>query len=178
MTSDWECIDQARRGDNAAWQSLVSAHYSTLLAQVMLITGDPAAARDIAQDTLTKLVTTNFANHNGSLQGLLSTIAYHLALNERKRGMRTSQLPDSDPVDLAPSPLERVLSAERDREIAAAIRSLDSEHRDVLVLRFYGGHTYEEISQLMNIPLGTVKSRIFYAVKACQQALVKKGILE
>jgi RNA polymerase sigma-70 factor (ECF subfamily) len=61
--------------------------------------------------------------------------------------------------------------------VARALRTLDAEHRDVLVLRFYGGYSYEEIAKIVEAPLGTVKSRIFYAVKSCRETLQQKGVL-
>jgi len=52
--------------------------------------------------------------------------------------------------------------------VASAINNLDNAHRDILLLRFYAGLSYDEIAVLLDIPLGTVKSRIFYAVKSCR----------
>ena len=60
---------------------------------------------------------------------------------------------------------------------AEAIRGLDDKYREVLVLRFYADHSYEEIADLLRIPLGTVKSRMFNAVKTCRMILKDKGIL-
>jgi DNA-directed RNA polymerase specialized sigma24 family protein len=45
-------------------------------------------------------------------------------------------------------------------------------------LRFYGGHSYEEIALLLRVPLGTVKSRIFHGVQHCRKMISEKGLLE
>jgi DNA-directed RNA polymerase specialized sigma24 family protein len=47
----------------------------------------------------------------------------------------------------------------------------------VLVLRLHGGHSYEEIARMTGVSLGTVKSRIFYAVKSVQKELRKRGVI-
>jgi len=66
---------------------------------------------------------------------------------------------------------------ETDRLIVRAIHMLAIEHREVLTLRFFGGHSYEEIARMMEIPIGTVKSRIFYAMKTCREKLKEQGVL-
>jgi len=73
---------------------------------------------------------------------------------------------------------EALAAQERDKAVAEAISSLDMNHRSILVLRFYGEHTFEEIAELLQIPVGTAKSRLFYAVKRCRQELKRKGIIE
>lgn len=178
MSSDWELWDLARRGDETAWRALVRAHHSRLLSLALLLTGSADAARDIAQDSFTRLLEFNATHRQGSVGGLLSTIAYRLALKERARESRLAPITGHDPPENAPSPLENLIARERDRHVAAAIRKLDHEHRDTLVLRFYGGHSYQEIADMTKTPLGTVKSRLFYAVKECRRTLRDKGILE
>lgn len=144
----------------------------------LLITGSAAAAQDVAQESFVRLLQLDPKHRQGSVGGLLSTIAYRLALKERRRATRHTDLSGHDPPLADPSVLDLLLRSERDRHIAAAIRSLDGDHRDTLVLRFYGGHSYQEIAELMGVPLGTVKSRMFYAVKQCREVLREKGILE
>jgi RNA polymerase sigma-70 factor (ECF subfamily) len=100
-----------------------------------------------------------------------------LAIKEAKRVRRNARLEGQDLPDLGQNVLDSILNDERDRLVVRAIETLDAEHRDVLVLRFYGGHSYEEIARIVKAPLGTVKSRIFYAVKSCGETLRQKGVL-
>jgi len=174
--NDWECLERAKRGEESAWRTLVERHHARLLGISLLITGSSSAAKDIAQESFVRLLDANVSHREGTVQGLLSTIAYRLALKEKARGQRTEDIAAINPANPSPSPLDELLAEERDRLVAAAIRSLDPQHRDILVLRFYGEHSYEEIAGLTGIPLGTVKSRIFYAVKSCQQFLRDKGL--
>lgn len=178
MNPDWNQLDLARRGDEAAWRALVENHTPLLLKMVFLITGSQAAAQDIIQDTFLELYNKGPRHNRGSFKGYISTIAYHLALKEMKRNGNLKPLGNIDTPAGNRSPLELALAEEKDRVLADVIRSLDEHYRDVLILRFYGGHSYGEIAGILGVPLGTVKSRIFNALKICRLRLREKGILE
>lgn len=178
MSSEWELVDRAKRGDEAAWTILIRQHHSRLLSLTLLITGCPDTAKDVAQETLVRLLSAEIRHRAGSVGGLLSTIAFRLAVKEKNRRARLTDIEQQGAPDAAASPLDMLLAEERDRHVAAAILALDDAHRSVLALRFYGGCSYDEIAELTGTPLGTVKSRIFYAVKYCQNELRKRGILE
>jgi RNA polymerase sigma-70 factor, ECF subfamily len=176
--SDWDCLRRALKGSGADWQRLIERHHPRLVAQLLLLTGCPDSAKDLAQEAFLRLLHANLSHERGTVQGLLSTIAYRLAFKEKARRKRNLSLDGVDLPDPAASPLSALIRNERDLYLAEIVRSLDTEHREVLVLRFYGGHSYEEIAALMEIPLGTVKSRIFNAVKTCRERLRKVGIIE
>jgi len=177
VNSDWECFVRAQRGDETAWRVLVEQHQARLLALALFITGSAIAADDVVQETFVRALGVKMRDTAGTVQGFLSTIAYRLALKEAKRVRRNTELDELDLPDHGQNALEGILNDERDRSVARAIRTLDAEHRDVLVLRFYGGYSYEEIAKIVEAPLGTVKSRIFYAVKSCRETLQQKGVL-
>lgn len=178
MNSDWERLVRAQRGDEASCRELIDQHQARLVALALLITGCAAAADDVVQETFVRALHSRLKDTNGTVQGFLGTIAYRLALKESKRAGRNTRLELLDPPDRSPGPLENVIIDERDRLVACAIGALDHDHREVLVLRFYGGQSYEEIAGLLKIPLGTVKSRLFYAVKSCREMLREKGVLK
>jgi len=56
------------------------------------------------------------------------------------------------------------------------MQSLPADQREILALRFFGGHRYEEIARITEVPIGTVKSRIFYAIKTCRETLRNQGV--
>jgi RNA polymerase sigma-70 factor (ECF subfamily) len=178
LNSDWDCLLRARRGEKESCRELIEKHQSRLTALALLITGCAAAADDVVQETFVRALNAKLQNTAGTVHGFLGTIAYRLALKESSRTGRNVDLGSFDPPDRTPGPLENVLIDERDRLVAGAIGALDTDHRDVLVLRFYGGHSYEEIAGLLKVPLGTVKSRLFYAVKSCREMLHNKGVLK
>jgi RNA polymerase sigma-70 factor (ECF subfamily) len=178
VNSDWDCLARAQKGDENAWRWLIEQHNLPLIKMTFLITGSMSVARDLVQETFVRLLRHGSKHREGNFKSYLSTIAYRLALKEKKRSQRNLSLDTQTLTDSAPSPLNAVLLKERDRYIASAIHSLDEHHKDILILRFYGNHSYDEIAQMTDLPIGTVKSRIFYAVKACRKILQEKGIFD
>jgi len=178
VSDDWRDLERARHGDEAAWRRLMERHLSRLAAFALLLTGSPEFAQDAAQEAFVRLLKANPNPEGGTLRGYLTTIVYHLALNENRRSGRHQDIEDFSLEDESPSALEEMVRSERERLVVGAICALDNVHRTVLVLRFYGEHTYEEIAVLTGAPLGTVKSRLFYAVKQCREWLKMKGVLE
>ena len=176
MTDDWPRLDRARKGDEAAWQSLFERHYAALVRMAFFITGSLESAQDVAQETFVSLLRANIRHRNGTVKSFLSTIAYRLALKERARLLAMGKLDAVPLVDESPSVLERAIRDETDRLIVCTLRGLAFEYREVLTLRYFGGHSYEEIAQIMEIPVGTVKSRIFYAIRTCREKLKEQGV--
>lgn len=176
MITDWECFDRARGGDQGAWRILFQRYHSPLVRMTSLITGSVDTARDLTQECFVRLVRSAVPHREGSFRSYISTIAYRLALKEKSRSRRILRAENDEITGDGPSPLEWTVSRERTNAVEEIIQSLPGEQRDIIALRFYGGHTYEEIAEIVRVPLGTVKSRIFYAVKACRQKLSERGI--
>jgi len=177
VNSDWHCFIKAQKGDEKSWRLLIEKYQTRLSALALLITGSSTAVDDIVQDTFLKAMAAKIKNSDGTVQGYLGTIAYRLAVKESKRNQRYVEISELDRHESGDNPLENILNNERDRMVASAINNLDNAHRDILLLRFYAGLSYDEIAVLLDIPLGTVKSRIFYAVKSCRDMLTEKGVL-
>jgi RNA polymerase sigma-70 factor (ECF subfamily) len=178
MTDDWHCLELARGGDEHAWRILFERYYPMLVRMASYITGSLEAARDLAQESFVRLLEAKVSHHDGSFKSYLSTIAYRLALKERKRNNLDTRLDPALIADASPTPLELAIQEETDVIIIRVIQSLSDEHREILALRYVGEHSYEEISRITGVPIGTVKSRIFYAVKFCQEKLKYQGVFK
>jgi RNA polymerase sigma-70 factor (ECF subfamily) len=142
-----------------------------------LMTGSTDAAHDIVQETFLRIHSVVKEQYHGSFRAYLSTIVYRLALKENILRRRNTPITGIEPESSDPSPLEMALADERQREVAGVLRSLPEHHRDILIMRLHGEHSYEEIAEMTGVSLGTVKSRIFYAVKATRRELKKRGVL-
>lgn len=177
MISDWDYLSQAREGNRKSWEILIERHHTVLLKVALLITGSKATAMDIVQDTLVKIQSIKPRHELGNFRAYLCKIVYHSALKEKERCNKHQELGSTQQFANNPDPLEEIILKDRDHYLLQSIHSLDEKHRDILILRFYAGHSYEEISNIVNLPLGTVKSRIFYAVKACKEKLKQNGII-
>lgn len=141
------------------------------------MTGSTDAAQDIVQETFLRLLNGSRDYHEGSFRAFLSTIVYRLALKENTSRQRKRPLVGIEPQSSDPSPLDLAVSDERQRVVAEVLRSLPDHHRDILLLRLYGDRSYEEIADITGVSIGTVKSRIFYAMKATRKELKKRGVL-
>ncbi|TFH64717.1 MAG: RNA polymerase sigma factor [Candidatus Zixiibacteriota bacterium] len=176
MSSEWDYFIRAQRGDELAWRVLIGQHQTRLTALALFITGSATAAEDVVQETFLRAISAKIKSYTGTVNGYLGTIAYRLALKEVKREKRNVGFDGLTLTDREYTQLDSLLLDERDHVVSEAINSLDEMHRAVLLLRFYGGCSYEEIAELLQIAIGTVKSRLFHAVKSCREILQEKGI--
>ena len=178
MNSDWDYLNSAISGDEKACEFIFNKYNKSLIRMTSLITGSLDAAKDIVQETFYRLINSRIKHQQGSFKTYLTTIAFRLALKEKYRTKKSQLIDEYNLMEDSVSLLEDHISKETQKNVFHAIHCLHPDHRDILVLRFYGEHSYEEIADITQIPVGTVKSRIFYAVKACREKLKEKGVLE
>jgi RNA polymerase sigma-70 factor, ECF subfamily len=176
VNSDWGWFIRAQRGDELAWRMLLGQYQTRLSALAFFITRSAVATEDVVQETFVRAINARVKCYTGTVSGFLGTIAYRLAVKEARRDRKHVELDEPDLPETGCTPMDEILRDERDRLVAEAIDSLDEKHRDVLLLRFYGGCSYEEIAGLLEIAVGTVKSRLFHAVKSCRESLRQKGM--
>jgi RNA polymerase sigma-70 factor (ECF subfamily) len=159
-----------------------SEHFARIHRAALVLSGNPWDADDLAQETFLVL-----ARQGDSFQGRSSiyTWLYGILLNldrrERRRyGLRRRKLRvlwDNQPADagVAPGADAAVEVAEWKKSLWARVARLPDGQRQALVLRFSEGLRYEEIAEVMNCPLGTVKSRIFHALAGLRRILDEEG---
>jgi RNA polymerase sigma-70 factor (ECF subfamily) len=146
-----------------AFSELYSRLSPSVYAYVMRIMRDHDAAADVFQETFTRLY--NSAQQRASLdnvKGYIITIARNLCMNERKRSTRLDMVKFEE--EMYMTPVSRNLE---EREmlnlIQRALDQLSHDQREAFVLREYEGLPYNEICALLNLPLDTVKVRVFRA---------------
>ncbi len=164
---DWALVAAANAGDRNALDSLLRAHYDRIYAVCRRITGSDADAADAAQEALIKIVR-SLPNFDG--RAAFSTWAHRIATNTsldelRRRRRRPAVIDrvdedgrDTEPVDLGAG--LRVEAVVDRMAIDAALTQLPEAFRVPLVLRDVGDLDYAEIAEVLDIPVGTVKSRI------------------
>jgi RNA polymerase sigma-70 factor (ECF subfamily) len=163
-----ETIRRAQAGDQAAMVALVAKQQRYVYSIAMSITKDPTDAADLTQDALIR-----FVRAIGSYRGetKLSTWLYRLVVNlgidrMRRRGAPPIRLDDEgldidlasdDPIDDVAAVAERVEEAQI---VRAAVGKLPDAQRLALTLHYFEDQRYEDIADVMGVPLNTVKSHI------------------
>ncbi len=167
-------IEKAQNGDRNAFGELARAHYDGVMTVVYRMCGDAELAQDAAQEAFMRAWVNLASFRPGtSLRNWLYRIAINAALDMLRR---ESKKADADLESLAlpdpqAGPEAALLQKERAVAVQAAILALSEASRSVLVLREYGGLSYQEIAAALDIPLGTVMSRLNYARRQLRQSL-------
>lgn len=169
-TSDGELIAETLRGHREAFGVLVRRYQDRLYNAMVHTVGNAEDARDVVQDTLLQAFRRLETFRSSSA---FYTWLYRIALNTAASRRRRKQVPVSvdharetrgdEPVDAGPAPGERLEREERCRRVRQAIALLPEEQRAVLVLRDLDGLHYEEIAVILDLPVGTVRSRLHRA---------------
>jgi RNA polymerase sigma-70 factor (ECF subfamily) len=140
---------------------LVLRYRKLALGVAYRVSGDATLAEDIAQEAFVrvwnKLPT---FRPEGSFKGWLCRIAANLTIDALRRRKPTVDIAETSLPALADGPEASVLREERAAAVREAITSLPLHSRTALVLREYEGLSYKEIADVLDIPLGTVKSRL------------------
>ena len=182
-------LSRLRRGQFAAMEDLVLRYQDRLYSTVYRIVSNPEDAADLVQETFVKAME-NLAKFEGksSLYTWLFRIAVNQAIShrrkERYRQTVTLDGDESDHVNQQAANLRCQLAQTTENDPAAdaetrmdhqrlldALRKLDEEFRIVLVLRDVEGCDYDRIADILEVPVGTVKSRLFRARLALRSAV-------
>lgn len=195
-SAEQELLSRVKHGDQAAMASLLQRHQGRLYNVCLRMVSNRDDAAELTQDVMVKIV-----QHIGEYKGeaALSTWMIRIAMNQsishlRKRKLRRTvsldgpgagngRAPGDDDQatalrrrladDTEPSPQARVEDRERLDRLRMAIAALDEDFRVVLVLRDIDEMDYQTIAQTLDLPVGTVKSRLFRARLALREQMVQ-----
>lgn len=164
--SETELVVSAQNGDRNAFSELVRVHAQGVLNVIYRMCGDAQLAEDAAQETFLR-AWQNLASYRPQMP--LRNWLYRIAVNagtdmlRKERRILPDDIEDLNLTDGQPGLETLVSQNERTRLVQNAILSLPDASRAVLVLREYEGLSYQEISSTLDIPVGTVMSRLNYA---------------
>ena len=178
--SETELVVSAQNGDRNAFSELVRVHARGVFNVVYRMCGDALVAEDAAQETFLRAWQNLSAFRPGMpLRNWLYRIAFNAGMDMLRKEKRI--LPDDIEnmplTDGRPSPESLVSHNERTAMVQKAILSLPDASRAVLVLREYEGLSYQEISSTLDIPVGTVMSRLNYARRVLKEKLEGQRIV-
>lgn len=170
-----EWVIAARDGDHGAFKNLVKRYESQVAATVIGMLGACSEAEDIGQETFIRFYESLHTFRGESDVGTYITrIAINLSLNELKRRKRkTGLFSRKTPDEIADIPDEkRANMFNEDKEIVQrALQKLDPKFRTVIVLRLMDGYSTAETAEILDIPVGTVLSRLARAQRKLKELL-------
>jgi RNA polymerase sigma-70 factor (ECF subfamily) len=169
-TEESQVVALARQGDAAAYGELVRRYQNRLCTALMHICGSFADAQDAAQEAFLRAFT-KLHTFNGT--SAFYTWLYRIAVNAAISQHRRRHLPSAseraegafktEPTDRCELLDEQLMRRERAEEVRQALATLSDEHRAIIVLREIEDCDYDEIALILNVPVGTVRSRLHRA---------------
>jgi RNA polymerase sigma-70 factor, ECF subfamily len=157
-------IEAARRGDEAALKELFSRCWPTAWRAAYAVTRRRDLADEVAHDALVRAATSLHSFSDGRpLSPWIRRITVNAAIDAIRREARVS---DFDPEWLGDTP-----SSDFDWELRSAVRQLDRDRRLVVVLHYWADLTLSEIGEALDIPAGTVASRLSRALDELRGSL-------
>jgi len=183
--TDEELVGAFQRGDSSAFDLLLGRWEGKIRGAIYRITGSDEDSRDIAQEAFLRAYRA-LSGFRGEAR--FSSWLYQIALNlcrdrMRQRKGRTlvslealaeegGRLPQSPTT----GPFERVEACDLSRAVAEAVAALPDEQREVIVLKEYQELTFVEIARVLQLPVSTVKTRLYRGLVLLRQKLERQGI--
>ena len=180
-----DLLTRARAGESAAFCQLAEEHESRLLRQASGLTRDLSAAEDLVAETLVE-AWRSLARYNGACR--FSTWLFAILLHRHQKALRRAR---SRPIPLAAlpsveadqrqqaqenlpapgfSPDEEAIRREAADKLRQAVEALPERHQRVILLRFFEDASLSEIAALLDCSVGTVKSRLHYALEKLRES--------
>jgi RNA polymerase sigma-70 factor (ECF subfamily) len=157
-------------------RALHDGHAAALWRYALRLTGDQQLAEDVVQEALLRAWRHPEVLEQGSSasKAWLYAVARNYAIDERRSArvrweVDSESLPERSRADHTDSTLDAWL-------VADALSTLKPEHRQVIVRAYYRGESIAELSHALEVPQGTVKSRLHYGLRALRLALQENGV--
>jgi RNA polymerase sigma-70 factor (ECF subfamily) len=172
-----DLIRGARRGESSALADLVRGHQPRIRGLLMRLCADPVLADDLAQEVFLRAVRGLVTFEGRSAFGTwLYRIAYNVYLNHRARTRQTLALSDDWHAETeAPEDGLSARRADLRRDLESAIAQLPDRYRVVVVLHYLHDVPYPEIAEILEVPLGTVKTHLHRAKRALRELMAESG---
>src|SRR2546427_7841011 len=169
--SDEELVEQFQNGDSSAFDVLVRRWERKVQGAIYRLVGPGEDVRDLSQETLLKAYRgLGTFKQEARFSSWLYQIALNVCRDRMRRGRGKSyvsfdELSETGETGSVPGPsaLDLIEARDLSRQVAAAVSTLPQEQREVVVLKEYQGLTFLEIAEALDVPLSTVKTRLYRA---------------
>ncbi len=173
ITEENRWLLAAQRGDKEAFGKIVARYHRLVISVTYRLCNDAELADDVAQDTFLRAwqrLPDFRPERDTSLRAWICRIAHNRTIDLLRQMKPQSPLEDYDEVD-EQDPLQQIIVDETVSDVQTAIHQLPESSRTALVLREFEGLSYAEIATVLDIPTGTVMSRLYYARRRLAQEL-------
>jgi RNA polymerase sigma-70 factor (ECF subfamily) len=167
---DDQLIDKTLAGDTAAFGDLVRKYQDRLFHSISHVLGSVQDAEDVLQETFVQaFLKLESFQRTAAFYTWIYRIALNTAISLRRRKSAKVSIDQlhadtgQEPHDPGPAPDGRMRQQERADQVQLALAALPEEHRTVLVLREMDDCSYEAIAEILDVPVGTVRSRLHRA---------------
>lgn len=178
MEEEQQWIQQVLAGDKQAFAPIINKYKNQLYATILRMTRNPQDAQDLVQDAFIK-VYRNLDKYDGSgaFGGWLYRVAINHCMDEfRKKSYSTIQIEvDEAKVVNREHPEVVFLKKEKSRQLERLIATLPEDERLIILLRYINEMSYEDIGELMNVPLSTVRNKLHRAKKKMRDTVKREG---
>jgi RNA polymerase sigma-70 factor, ECF subfamily len=189
LRTDAYLVQAALAGNRNAFGELVERYQDRLFNTLVRVLGSHDDASEVLQDAFVQAYT-KLASFRGSSQFYtwMYRVALNLACSHRRKNVRrhdeqsidrVRELSGVEPVDQNPRPEQTMVRTEQAELVQVALATISEEHRQILVLREIEDCNYDTIAEILELPVGTVRSRLFRARLQLKEVLegmfVKEG---
>lgn len=176
--ADEDLLTLVERGDAGAFEVIYDRHSRVAFSLAFRLLGDRQSAEDLVQDAFLAVWrgASSYASSRGSVRTWMLSILHNRgvdrlrtlgAMSRRQDALEQVELRRPDAPDAATLGIESALAG----SIREELGSLPDEQHEVLKLAYYGGFTHHEISEMLKLPLGTVKSRMHLGLERLRRGL-------
>ncbi len=170
VSDDAQLIDETLAGDRTAFGQLVQKYQGRLFNTLLHVVGSREEAEDVCQEAFVQaFVKLETFGGRSAFYTWLYRIAFNVSISRRRRQHAEVSMDQhrertgDEPQDAGEGPGDQLLRAEQVRQVRDAIDTLSEEYRAILVLREMEGCCYETIAEILELPIGTVRSRLHRA---------------
>ncbi len=160
-----DLLSRAGRGDQAAFAQLYDALAPLLHGIVIKVLRDPAQSEEVTQEAFVELwrLAPRYDASRGSVRSWATTLAHRRAIDRVRSEQATRDRTERDaqkrPVH-TPDVADQVVGTMEATRVRKALARLTEMQRQAVELAYFGGHTYRQVAVLLNVPEGTIKTRI------------------
>ena len=161
-----ELLTRSSRGDNEAFAAFYDATSARAFGLAVRVVRDPAQAEEVAQEAYLEVwrTATRFRSERGSAIGWLLTIVHRKAVDRVRSAEAASRRDNSfhqdNPAVAHDVTAEAAEASMEARRVRAALGELTAVQREALELAYFGGYTHTEVASMLDLPVGTAKTRI------------------